>query len=82
MHNAIHLLCHIQVRLLVTHGIVYLPQCDYIVVMSDGTISEIGTYSELVENEGPFAQFLSTYQSTQQDEEKDSGKNSEISCSR
>jgi ABC-type multidrug transport system fused ATPase/permease subunit len=54
----------------VTHGIGFLPQCDIIVVMSNGVISEVGTYSELVDANGAFAQFLHTYQSTNQAEEK------------
>lgn len=36
-------------RVLVTHGITYLPQVDHIVVMKDGEISEEGTYRELLE---------------------------------
>ena len=63
-----------QTRLLVTHGIGFLPQCDTIMVMSNGFISETGTYSELVEANGAFAQFLNIYQSTNQAEEKGDGK--------
>ena len=37
----------LQVRILVTHGIGFLPQCDVIVVMADGQITEVGTYTEL-----------------------------------
>ena len=69
-----------QTRLLVTHGIGFLPQCDVIVVMSNGVISEMGTYSELVEANGAFAQFLNTYQSTNQAEEKDDGKYTYMTC--
>ena len=64
-----------QTRVLVTHGIGFLPQCDVIVVMSNGIISEVGTYSELVDANGAFAQFLHTYQSTDHHaEEKSDGK--------
>ena len=64
-----------QTRILVTHGIGFLPQCDVIVVMSNGVISEVGTYSELVDANEAFAQFLQTYQSTvHQAEEKGDGK--------
>jgi ATP-binding cassette subfamily C (CFTR/MRP) protein 1 len=37
-----------KTRVLVTHGIAYLPQVDNIIVMKDGEISEIGTYKELL----------------------------------
>jgi ATP-binding cassette, subfamily C (CFTR/MRP), member 1 len=46
----------------VTHGVGYLPQTDLIVVLSSGTISEVGTYDQLLENNGAFAEFLHTYQ--------------------
>ena len=62
-----------QVRLLVTHGIGFLPQCDVIVVMSDGDITEVGTYTELIDNDGAFAQFLHTYQNVEDNEEGDPG---------
>ena len=50
----------LQTRILVTHGLTYLPRCDRVVVMSDGRISEIGTYmyAELLNSEGGFAQFV------------------------
>jgi ATP-binding cassette subfamily C (CFTR/MRP) protein 1 len=47
-----------KTRILVTHGIGYLPQMDQIVVLKDGKISEIGTYDELMNNRGAFAEFL------------------------
>jgi butyrate kinase len=51
-----------KTRILVTHGVGYLPQTDLIVVLSSGTISEVGTYDQLMENNGAFAEFLHTYQ--------------------
>ena len=73
--SVIIILCIMQTRILVTHGIGFLPQCDVIVVMSNGVISEVGTYSELIDANEAFAQFLQTYQSTiHQAEEKDDGK--------
>ena len=62
-----------QARILVTHGIGFLPQCDVIVVMADGQITEVGTYTELIDNDGAFAQFLQTYQSVDKDEKETSG---------
>ncbi len=44
-----------------THGITFLPQADQIITMKDGHISEIGTYSELLQKNGAFAEFINTY---------------------
>jgi len=43
---------------LVTHGITYLREVDLIVVMKDGQVSESGTYKELIDKKGDFADFL------------------------
>ncbi|KAF5286638.1 hypothetical protein FQA39_LY16212 [Lamprigera yunnana] len=45
-------------RVLVTHSITYLPMVDNIVVLKDGKISEIGTYKELLDKKGAFAEFI------------------------
>ena len=50
-----------KTRLLVTHGLTYLPQTDKIIVMKDGKISETGTYTELLDKKGDFANFLIQY---------------------
>lgn len=47
-----------QTRILVTHGITFLPEVDLIVVLKDGTVSETGTYKELLAKKGAFADFL------------------------
>ncbi|KAL3269849.1 hypothetical protein HHI36_008907 [Cryptolaemus montrouzieri] len=47
-----------KTRMLVTHGITYLPQVDQILVMKDGEISETGTYQQLLDKKGAFAEFL------------------------
>ena len=62
-----------QVRILVTHGIKFLPQCDVIVVMADGQITEVGSYTELIDKDGPFAQFLHTYRGVDDNEEDNPG---------
>ena len=64
-----------QVRILVTHGIGFLPQCDVIVVMADGQITEVGSYTELIDNDGDFAQFLQTYQNVESNEDKNGIQN-------
>ena len=47
-----------KTRILVTHGIGFLPQMDEIVVMKDGKISEVGTYRDLMASRGAFSEFL------------------------
>lgn len=44
--------------MLVTHGITFLPEVDVIVVLKDGEVTEMGTYKELLEKKGAFAEFL------------------------
>lgn len=50
-----------QTRILVTHGVSFLPQVDEIVVLVDGQVSEIGSYKTLKANGGAFSEFLHTY---------------------
>ncbi|NXN93457.1 MRP1 protein, partial [Rhinopomastus cyanomelas] len=64
-----------KTRLLVTHAVNHLPQADTILVMSDGEISEMGSYQELLKQDGAFAEFLRTYASAEQNTE-DSDANS------
>ncbi|XP_020807934.1 multidrug resistance-associated protein 1 isoform X13 [Drosophila serrata] len=45
-------------RILVTHGVTFLPQVDSIYVMKMGEISESGTFDQLVKNKGAFADFI------------------------
>lgn len=47
-----------RTRLLVTHGISFLPQTDNMFVLKDGVITESGTYATLLEQKGAFADFL------------------------
>eukprot|EP00102_Acyrthosiphon_pisum_P020986 XP_016658196.1 PREDICTED: multidrug resistance-associated protein 1 isoform X2 [Acyrthosiphon pisum] len=47
-----------KTRILVTHSITYLREVDLIVVMKDGQVSESGTYKELLDKKGDFADFL------------------------
>jgi ABC-type multidrug transport system fused ATPase/permease subunit len=50
-----------KTRILVTHKIAVLPHVDQILVMKDGRISESGTYSQLIRNQGSFAEFLTEF---------------------
>ncbi|XP_033886772.3 multidrug resistance-associated protein 1-like isoform X3 [Acipenser ruthenus] len=55
-----------RTRVLVTHGLSYLPQVDLILVLVDGEITEMGSYQELLNRQGAFAEFLHTYASAEQ----------------
>uniref|UniRef100_A0A8C5FMM4 ABC-type glutathione-S-conjugate transporter n=1 Tax=Gadus morhua TaxID=8049 RepID=A0A8C5FMM4_GADMO len=50
-----------KTRLLVTHGVSFLPQVDNILVMVDGRVTEMGSYQELLDQNGAFAEFLRNY---------------------
>nr|XP_022309966.1 multidrug resistance-associated protein 1-like isoform X1 [Crassostrea virginica] len=50
-----------KTRILVTHGVHWLPKVDLVVVMDNGTISEVGTYEELMQSKGAFSEFLETH---------------------
>ncbi|KFV46443.1 Multidrug resistance-associated protein 1, partial [Tyto alba] len=50
-----------KTRVLVTHTINTLPQVDNIVFLVDGTISEVGSYQELLQRNGTFAEFLHSH---------------------
>lgn len=58
-------------RLLVTHGITYLPMVDNIIVLKDGEMSEIGTYQELLDKKGAFSEFLIQHLNEVVEEEDD-----------
>lgn len=50
-----------KTRILVTHGVSFLPYVDEIVVLVDGVVSEVGSYSSLRASKGAFSEFLDTY---------------------
>lgn len=54
-----------------THGIGFLPQCDQIIVMDGGRITEAGAYAELIDADGDFAEFIRTFTAMDENEEGD-----------
>ena len=50
----------------------HLPQCDVIVTIENGKITEGGAYSELIDNNEAFAEFVHTYTSME-DDDKETG---------
>uniref|UniRef100_A0A8D3C1D5 Canalicular multispecific organic anion transporter 1 n=1 Tax=Scophthalmus maximus TaxID=52904 RepID=A0A8D3C1D5_SCOMX len=49
-----------KTRILVTHGLSFLPYADEIVVLLDGEVSEVGSYQSLRASRGAFSEFLDT----------------------
>ncbi len=58
-----------KTRVLVTHRVTVLPHVDEIIVVKDGTISESGTFEELIANKGAFAEFVAEYLIERQDDD-------------
>uniref|UniRef100_V9KBE2 ABC-type glutathione-S-conjugate transporter n=1 Tax=Callorhinchus milii TaxID=7868 RepID=V9KBE2_CALMI len=58
-----------RTRVLVTHGLTFLPHVDQIVVLEAGAVSEVGTFAALRVSHGAFANFLATYSGQSSSEE-------------
>ncbi|XP_055982515.1 ATP-binding cassette sub-family C member 3 [Sorex fumeus] len=50
-----------KTRVLVTHGLSFLPQMDLIIVLAHGQVLEVGSYSTLLQSHGSLANFLHSY---------------------
>jgi ATP-binding cassette subfamily C (CFTR/MRP) protein 1 len=66
-----------KTRILVTHGVGFLPQMDQILVMKAGTITEVGSYRQLLQQRGEFADFLVHYLA-ENDEKEEMGPSTEL----
>ncbi|PVD27622.1 hypothetical protein C0Q70_12788 [Pomacea canaliculata] len=64
-----------KTRVLVTHGIHWLPMVDEIIVLSDNGISEKGSYDTLMSHDGPFARFLKLHLQQEDIEEEEDPEN-------
>ncbi|UYV79409.1 ABCC2 [Cordylochernes scorpioides] len=60
-----------KTRVLVTHNLACLPKVDRILVMAGGKIVEEGSYRQLLEKKGAFAEFLVQYLTEAGDEVAD-----------
>ncbi|CAK9253360.1 unnamed protein product, partial [Sphagnum jensenii] len=60
-----------KTRILVTHRVSLLPHVDQIIVLKDGSISESGTFEELIASKGDFAEFVAEYLMKQSDNDID-----------
>uniref|UniRef100_A0A3B3WNI9 ABC-type glutathione-S-conjugate transporter n=1 Tax=Poecilia mexicana TaxID=48701 RepID=A0A3B3WNI9_9TELE len=66
-----------KTRILVTHGVSFLPCVDEVVVLVNGRVSEVGSYQSLRASKGAFSEFLDTY-GTEQMRENNQGTTGEF----
>ncbi len=59
--------------MLVTHGVGFLPQCDVVMSLEEGVVTEMGTYDQLIESNGDFAEFIRVFINTEKNVEGDPG---------
>ncbi|TPX36938.1 hypothetical protein SmJEL517_g00979 [Synchytrium microbalum] len=60
-----------KTRILVTHSLHYLQQCDWILVMGDQKIAEQGTFANLYSSNGPFTTLMKDYGGMESDDEEE-----------
>ncbi|KAI9462255.1 P-loop containing nucleoside triphosphate hydrolase protein [Boletus coccyginus] len=65
-----------KTRVLITHQLQYLNQVDHVIVISDGTVVEQGSFDDLVARNGELTRLLSDVQTTSE-ESHDSAKKDE-----
>ena len=58
--------------MLVTNHLHILPKVDQILVMHEGAINEVGTFTELMEQNGNFAEFCREYLENELEDEQTS----------
>lgn len=71
-----------KTRILVTHGLHWLPQCDNVAVLVGGEISEYGSYDDLLNENGALAQFIKQYLITSLEEEEEEEVDPEVAEAR
>ncbi|KAG2462234.1 AB1C protein, partial [Polypterus senegalus] len=59
-----------KTRILVTHGVKFLPEVDEIIVLVNGEVSEVGSYQALKASGKAFSKFLSTYAKNDEKKQK------------
>ncbi|XP_010082662.1 PREDICTED: multidrug resistance-associated protein 1-like, partial [Pterocles gutturalis] len=58
-----------KTRILVTNNLTLLPHTDFIIVMEEGRISQMGTYQELISKKANFAQLIQVFSAERTSEE-------------
>merc|ERR1719489_112505 len=61
-----------KTRVLVTHGLRFLPKTDRIIVIEKGQVTETGRYEELMGKKAGFSKFVEEYASKKQNNDDDS----------
>ncbi|XP_062618110.1 multidrug resistance-associated protein 1-like isoform X2 [Saccostrea cucullata] len=59
-----------KTRILVTHGLGFLPYADLIVTVNEGEVSEVGTFQELMDHSTAFSDFVHNYLSQKHQDDK------------
>jgi ABC-type multidrug transport system fused ATPase/permease subunit len=67
-----------KTRVLVTHQLHFLSSVDRIIVMNRGQVVEVGSYRELMEANGDFAELMREYGGAQDEEEVVEAESAEI----
>lgn len=67
-----------KTRILVTHQLSVLPNVDSIIVLKEGRVVEMGTFKDLMERKGEFAQFLETQQLEKEEDEEETRENNSL----
>ena len=70
MHSKTGLLKN-KTRILVTNSLTFLPTTDKIIVLKDGMVSETGTFDELMQKNGHFAELINQYSANTLNQEED-----------
>ncbi|KAG1680871.1 Multidrug resistance-associated protein 1 [Nymphon striatum] len=60
-----------KTRIFVTHGISHLLHCDLIIVMKNGCFHQVGTYDQLIKNEGAFSDLITQFATQEEDNEEE-----------
>eukprot|EP00057_Strongylocentrotus_purpuratus_P011079 XP_011665553.1 PREDICTED: multidrug resistance-associated protein 5 isoform X2 [Strongylocentrotus purpuratus] len=60
-----------KTTIFVTHQLQYLKDCDHVLLMKDGQISESGTHDELLGLSGEYARLIQTYHPEEEEEEEE-----------
>ncbi|KAJ1310438.1 hypothetical protein OPQ81_007171 [Rhizoctonia solani] len=66
-----------RTRVLVTHKLDFLPHVDYIITLSEGKVTEQGTYADLMAANGFFAKFISEFSNNSTSEKDVSSVNTD-----